>query len=502
MKAAPFSFVVAVTALFVAALTGCPATDQPTDDGGTAEPECTSRADCEGGLVCSSEAQRCTECDTPGQCLLRETCSVETRRCVFREGWGGECATNDQCQAGQWCSQGLCQDRSQVNLCPSGQNGECPAGDRCNTINTVCEEDLGCAENLDCSAAEICNTGLHACVPRCTVDTQNDVCGAGERCVNEMCVQCAADSDCGPGLVCDKAGRCSSGTRCYANADCKIPLICYVPTGACLTKPPPCVSDDNCPATQRCELGTGKCVPRACQPDPYEPNNDESTAFAAQGNKKYIGLTLCSGDVDVFALNLNRGDQLGVNLDADPFAENTFTTLIEDSSGRVLASGKLLVSFVASAQATYYVLVSSTDPNQSYDLNFLVSQGTPCDDDQWEPNDAASSATPLNTQSQIDGAICPNDLDHFRFTVPSGKGAKVSLMNYNSGAGLLQLCLYDASLTADGGTSLTLLGCSDDPTLPVVNAAAAQVAGKSLVARVNATDSRVQNTYTLKVEYP
>ncbi len=39
----------------------------------------------------------------------------------------------------------------------------------------MCEEDLGCSTNDDCSAGEICNTGSRACQPRCTVDTQADV---------------------------------------------------------------------------------------------------------------------------------------------------------------------------------------------------------------------------------------------------------------------------------------------------------------------------------------
>src|SRR5205085_2935966 len=107
----------------------------------------------------------------------------------------------------------------------------------------------GCAENADCAANEVCNKGLHACVPRCTAETQSTVCSGAERCFNEMCVQCGGDGDCGAGLVCDAAGRCSSGARCYTNQDCKIPLVCYVPTGACLDKPPPCVSDDNCTKT-------------------------------------------------------------------------------------------------------------------------------------------------------------------------------------------------------------------------------------------------------------
>ena len=476
----------------VAMLAGCPPTTNPDEDGGEPPPQCESRSDCDPGLICAEDG-RCVDCESPGQCLLRETCSVDTHKCVYREGWGADCVSNDSCQAGEWCMQGLCRDRSLVNLCPSGQNAECPDGFRCSTTNSVCEEDLGCAENADCPSNEVCNKGLHACVPRCSAETQGDVCAGAERCINEMCVQCGGDGDCGPGLRCDAAGRCSAGNRCYANQDCKVPLICYVPTGACLDKPPPCVSDDNCLKTQRCEVATGRCIARACQPDAYEPNNTLAAAYGAQGNKEYLSLTLCANDVDFYALPLRRGDQLGVNVNADPFAETTFTTLIEDGTGRVVGSGKLLASFVASTNASYYVAISTTDQFQKYTVNFLLSRGTPCDDDAFEPNDAPATATVVNAGSQLDGRVCPQDGDHFKLTVPAGKGATVSLINYVSTSGLLQLCLFDGTVA---------LGCSDDPQLPTVVATAAEVAGKNLIARVSAADPRVSNSYTFKAEYP
>lgn len=486
------AFGAALVGVFAVALFGCPRTDEPTADAGEQGPECEGRSDCEGGLVCSDDG-RCVECQSPGQCLLRETCGLETRTCVFREGWGSQCVTNDQCQAGEWCMQGLCRDRSVVNLCPGGQSTECPDGFRCNTTNLVCEEDLGCAENADCASVDVCNKGLRACVPRCSVETQSTVCSGAERCINEMCVQCGADADCGPGLVCDAAGRCSSGDRCYTNQDCNIPLICHVPTGACLEKPPPCVSDDNCTKTQRCEISTGRCIARACQPDAFEPNNDLLSAYAAQGNREYASLTLCANDVDYFQLQLKRGDKLGVNVTADPFAEQTFTTLIQDSSGRVVASGKLLASFVAPTQANYYVVISTTDSFQKYAVNFLLSLGTPCDNDGFEPNDSAASATVVNSATQLDGRICPQDSDYFRLTVPADKGARVSLTNYSSSAGLLALCLFEGAAQ---------LGCSEDPGTPLVDIPAAQAAGKTLTARVFAPDERTQNSYTFKAEYP
>lgn len=481
------------TALWAAglatALCACPPTNPDPGDGGR-PPECQSRADCEGGKVCTAE-RYCDNCDSSGQCRTREVCQPDQRVCTWRDGWGEECVQNEQCPAGAWCKQGLCQDRAEVSLCPSGSSSECGLGQRCNTLTTVCEEDLGCSENADCGAGEVCNVGSRQCVPRCSVDTQADVCLAGERCVDERCVQCATSAECGPGLVCDAAGKCSSPERCYSDRDCKVPLICFSQTGACVPKAPPCVSDDYCPPDKRCDVGSGRCVPRACQPDRYEPNNELATAFGVAAGS-YRDLTLCLNDQDWYSLNLARGDQLGVNLDADVFSENAFSTYVKDGSGRALASGKLLVSYVAPASQKYYVVIASSDPFQLYDVTFLLSRGIPCDDDALEPNDNQSQPTPVNTASQLDGAICPQDQDWFGVPVPAGKGLRASLVNYDASKGLLRLCAFDGA---------TQLGC-DDSTAPVVDVPSAQAAGKTLQVRVVGSTDRIANGYTLKVELP
>jgi hypothetical protein len=474
--------------LTVALAAACPKVDPTPLDAGLA-PECDTRAECDPGEICNAE-KRCAGCDSSGQCRLKETCNPTSLLCELRSGWGTECATHEQCQAGFWCKQGLCQERSEVSLCAGGDSTTCKQGERCHPLNEICEADLGCTEDADCGGGELCNTGSNACVPRCTVDTQASVCAAGERCVSEKCVQCEADADCGPGLKCDPAGKCGAGDRCYQDRQCKVPLVCHVPTGACVSAQPPCVSDESCAADQRCQVDTGKCVARDCQPDPYEPNNEAPQAFGAQA-QRYTDLTLCLNDVDQFKLNLNRGDQLGVNLDADPFAENAFATLVKDASGRTVASGKLLASFVAPAAATYYVVISCTDPYQPYDATFLLSRGSPCDDDGYEPNDLPAQATAANSSSLLDGRICPQDQDHFRFAVPASQGVRISLVNYDSGSGLLRLCLID------GNTSL---GCSEE-TAPVVTATSTQVAGKTLIGRVLGSSERTANSYTLKVEF-
>ena len=478
--------------LVLAALvfTACPG-GKPTPDA-SVEPECTMRSDCDAGMVCTS-SQFCALCSTSGQCSVKETCNADSRLCVLRDGWGTQCAVNDDCQAGSWCKQGLCQPRSAVSLCAGGTNAECPMGNRCNKITLVCEEDLGCSTDDDCSAGEICNTGSRACQPRCTVDTQAEICAAGQRCIAEKCAECATDSECGVGLVCDVAGNCTTGSRCYTDRDCPVPLVCLEQTGACLQKSPACRSDDNCAANQRCDVPSGRCVARSCQPDVYEPNNDDAHAFAVTA-QPYRNLTLCAGDSDWFSIALARGDQLGVNVDADSFSENDFSALVKDGTGRTVAGGRFLTSYVAPVPATYFVVISSTDPNQTYDVTFLKSRGTPCDDDGNEPNDQFSQPTRLNGVTQIDGRVCPQDQDWFLANVPSGKGVTAKLINYASGAGLLRLCV----LATDGAT---VLGCSNDAA-PVVTVPESALTQSSVLVRVVGDTDRIANSYTLSLEFP
>jgi hypothetical protein len=77
----------------------------------------------------------------------------------------------------------------------------------------------------------------------------------------------------------------------------------------------------------------------------------------------------------------------------------------------------------------------------------------------------------VNTATTVDGAICPQDADHFKLAPPSGKGITVSLTNYSSGSGLLQLCLLDLA-TGDA------LGCSEEASAPAVSLLPSAISGK------------------------
>jgi hypothetical protein len=187
-----------------------------------------------------------------------------------------------------------------------------------------------------------------------------------------------------------------------------------------------------------------------------------------------------------------------VNVDADPFAEQTFTTAITNTAGQTLASGNLLVSYVATVDATYYVGISSTDNNEDYAVSFLLSRGTPCDEDPYWPNGTPQQAYPLNSTTSIDAVICPGDNDYWTLPVPSDAGVTVSLVNYISQDGLLQLCLF-GPMSVDGGWPQ--IGCSSDLTTPAVSATSGQLGGQTALISVSGGNPLVSNSYTLQAVF-
>ncbi|NMO19128.1 hypothetical protein HPC49_28460 [Pyxidicoccus fallax] len=106
---------------------------------------------------------------------------------------------------------------------------------------------------------------------------------------------------------------------------------------------------------------------------------------------RHPGLTLCPGDADHFSIALERGDQLGVSVEADAFAEPAFSTTVRDASGTVLASGRFRVTHVATVTGTYTVRISSQgSESRSYDVGFFLSRGPPRNEDAaLEPNRGA-----------------------------------------------------------------------------------------------------------------
>ena len=165
--------------------------------------------------------------------------------------------------------------------------------------------------------------------------------------------------------------------------------------------------------------------------------------------------------------------------------------LDEPTSGLDPASRRSLWEYLGQVRAEYQTTIFLTthylEEAEQADRICILNAG------KVVINDTPAQATALNTATQADGMICPQDQDYFRVQVPGGHGVRASLINYDSGRGLLRLCVF-----ASDGT--TQLGCSEDP-VPVVDVPASSVSGSALV-RVLGSNPRSANGYTVKVELP
>ncbi len=479
-------------AMFAAACACGPA---PDPDAGPSP--CGSNADCEKGMVCQPTGA-CTNCTSDAQCRPREVCDGKTALCSLRPGWGDDCELNSECAAGEACHQGLCKPQSDLTFCLNPEDPKaCPDGFRCNRTNQVCEEDIGCFSDADCRSVEICNLRTHACELRCTPETQATICLAGFKCVDSRCVECTSDAECSPGLTCDlAAGRCTTEGRCFTDRDCTKPLVCNRLTGTCTTAPPPCKSDEDCLPDQKCDVPSGKCMRRACQPDRYEPNNDISTA-AVLAPGIYTLLTLCDFEADFYGVKLSRGDHLDITLDTDPLISDAMDVRILDAASRVLAQGNLVADYTVASEGTYYVQVTSTDKFVEYGIRIIISRGIPCDDDIYEPNDGLTQSTQLpqaSAQLPPTGTltICPADVDFYRLSLPSGMSVTFEVF-YNPIEGDIDLYAYDS----DGSKLLAQSVTTNSPErVTVSNSTSGYV-----FVRVLSANLRVQNSYYVQVIY-
>lgn len=114
------------------------------------------------------------------------------------------------------------------------------------------------ATNMNCSADTDCNAGPHG---YCAFNQGGG--GAPSSC--NCNYGCTNDSECADGQRClcgDPVGRCvpaacSTSSDCQSGFDCVTPVgACSAPSLNCQTKADECSSDDDCPTTGYCGVGT------------------------------------------------------------------------------------------------------------------------------------------------------------------------------------------------------------------------------------------------------
>jgi hypothetical protein len=425
----------ALIALPMAVSAGCSGKNSGTLDSGPADSGfvCDSGADCPAGEICKipdgGSENACLNCGTNGDCRPQQLCS-DAGLCLFRPGWGDQCTLNAQCSAGQFCVQGLCVAAKPSDLC---QRGNCPQGQVCNVQNQVCEQNLGCTINASCSATQICNPVTLACEPRCDPNNPGLVCNPTQLCVQNRCVDCIQDSNCGDaGLTCNvAAGLCTAPGLCYSDAACPAGEVCNLATNTCGAVPPPCTSNDGCPLQEVCDLVTGACVSPNCLPDEFSQGTGNQTmanAAPIQAPGAFANLTLCGpNDQDWYSLPLLSGDTLQVTIDTNAVgAGYSFDAKMLDTSGVILAdSTSLLLTGVAPTTGTYLLQMTDGDPACMYGFRTLVAHGVTC------PANPFGNIGDMANAAFIDGGVgpiylCAGQEDWFEVDVPVG-GLDVTL---------------------------------------------------------------------------
>ncbi len=433
--------VLGLLAVTAAVLAGCssPGSVEDTNDAGPIILTCSTRPDCPERMTCM--AGICDNCFRDRDCLVSEICNPLDQLCSPHPDIGEDCRLNEDCALGSFCVQGFCKTDSEVMPCQ--EPGDCLEGERCDPLNLVCVQDLGCDQDEDCAAGEVCNPAYDRCERACTPETQDAVCGFGLVCDDQgRCVECYSDDHCGVGLRCNpETHHCEGENSCRTDRDCPSGQVCNPQTFQCTVHPLGCLSHDDCPEGTICDLSSGDCISEDCRDDRLEPNDEASVAALLEGGH-FANLSLCDQDQDWFSIQLARGDRLQVIVYTDFLASDHFqAALFNPQADDILQEDSLLVDYTVSGDGAYLLRILTSDPRASYDLEVTISRGIPCDDDELEPNDSAYSAASITSGSYPGLAVCPHDEDWYVLDRPSNQRLEVRI-DYPPLEGDLDLDLF------------------------------------------------------------
>jgi hypothetical protein len=191
-------------------------------------------------------------------------------------GGGFECRDNDDCAAGCYCDNGLCEE---AGFCT--KDSDCGTGFTCNEERSSCEPG-GCKVDSDCEAGSVCTNG--SCTATCVCASDAEAVAQGYAYCDELRITCMDGADpagtcaaqppscnqlppaCAPGDVpLLGADGCWNG-QCQGASDCATPPACqYLNTAASCTGRSDCeqvVNGINCKKTDgsACQAGDTGCT--------------------------------------------------------------------------------------------------------------------------------------------------------------------------------------------------------------------------------------------------
>ena len=450
----------------VAAACG-PSTVAPSTQG-----TCSTVQPCSGDLVCADGncAERCTE----GSCASG-TCNTVSGLCV-------ECLRNDDCGPDRVCN-------TFTGLCGAASVGcvddvDCDVGSHCDTLKGAC---VGCLSDEHCGFGATCDQIAHACVAvqGCTTDDDCDgqvcnpddgtcvECFDGVHCasgqcdsVAHLCVAACADDDAtepneGQTAVALSSGGEHDGHICPGDADefvfdaagdvdvavagsgGALSVTLLSSTGAQIGSGADGVSaaglaqgryrvvvrgaDEGVTADYVLQLTI--TLPHVCTELDAEPNNQNGAALPLPTDGSLHAGQICAGDVDVWRIAVNAGDDVTITLGAgDGDAAPSLQVL--SSTGSVLVQGDAGAPVVVNdvAAGNLFVRVSAGGGEVGYTLRATTSAAPPaCVQTDAEPNDQAAQAAALTPGMTATGQICAGDVDQWRFSANALDDAVVTL---------------------------------------------------------------------------
>ncbi len=206
-----------------------------------------------------------------------------------------------------------------------------------------------------------------------------------------------------------------------------------------------------------------------CAPDGLEPNNTRTQASMI-GPGTGIGLNVCTGDDDFYAIPVPAGQQVTVSVIPAPLEGDIDLELLGPTGNVVDRSVAIIgseeVTYVAPTAGTYYARVylasdRGSTPGSTYLMTVDVAPPSgsggsmSCSDDAREQNDTAATASALATGTTGSLVSCPADDDFHGITASVGQVITVRA-TFTHAEGDIDIELRDASgSVVDSGLSST-----------------------------------------------
>jgi transcription initiation factor IIE alpha subunit/uncharacterized protein YneR len=188
----------------------------------------------------------------------------------------------------------------------------------------------------------------------------------------------------------------------------------------------------------------------ACVDDDHEPNNSPAEG-AAIVTGDYPGQTLCIGDEDWYQFDVGNGQlvdlsiafsQAESDLGLALYRLNSDGTITYRAGADTLTDNES-IRYRSFDEGTYVARVYRSRGAASmanYDLSLAV-EGSPCDGDDFEPNNSSSEATAVAEGSYPGLTLCVSDDDWYSLEVGNGQLVNVAI-DFSHAASDLGLRLY------------------------------------------------------------